>query len=193
VGCLLAVLLHRGYLPRLWQCLCTQWMSMLTLLLLITSVWLSQVFGSVYRNVVGFAIDPLLVAALIAQVIALRESPFWQWLNWRWVRYLGALSYSIYLYQQVVIGPVKEAFASYPLVVQLAAVLAAVVLVASASYHFVERPFLRLKGRIASAPRRRARPPSFGRAAPMRPVMSSLRMRLGFRDAFSAELPNPRR
>jgi len=150
MGCLLAVLLHRGYLRRVWEWLCTVWMSILILALLATSVWLSQVFGIVYRNVVGFAIDPLLAAVLIAQVIALRESPLWRWLNWRWVRYLGTLSYSIYLYQQVVIHPAQQAFASYPLPVQLGAAMAAVILAASASYHLVERPFLRLKNRIAS-------------------------------------------
>jgi peptidoglycan/LPS O-acetylase OafA/YrhL len=159
MGCLLAVLLRSGRLPRLWGWLCISWMSILTLALLVTSMWLAQTFGTVYRNVVGFAIDPVLVALLIAQVIALRESWLWRWLNWRWVRYLGTLSYSIYLYQQVVIHPVQQAFMSYPLPVMLGATLATVILLASASYHFVEQPFLRLKNTIASpsAGRRRRR------------------------------------
>jgi len=147
IGCLLAVALRQGYLQRMWEWLSTPWLSVLALSLLVASVWLSHVFGTVYRNVLGFAVDPVLVAVLIAQVIALRESPLWRWLNWRWVRHLGALSYSLYLYQQVVIGPVMKAFASRPLPVQLAAALAAVILAASASYHLVERPFLRLKAR----------------------------------------------
>ena len=113
-------------------------------------MWLAQVFGTTYRNVVGFAIDPLLVAVLIAQVIALRESWLWRWLNWRWVRYLGTLSYSIYLYQQVVIPPIQKTLASYPLPVRLGVALATVILVAGVSYHLVEQPFLRLKNTVAS-------------------------------------------
>jgi len=150
MGCLLTVLLRSGHLPRLWGWLCTPGASVVALALLVASVGLSQVFGAVYRNVVGFAIDPLLVAILIAQVIALRESWLWRWLNWRWVRYLGTLSYSIYLYQQAVIHPVQQAFMSYPLPVMLGATLASVILIASVSYHLVEQPFLRVKTTIAN-------------------------------------------
>ncbi len=149
-GCLLAVLLRGGHLSRLWEWLSTPAMSILTLAALATSAWTAATIGPVYRNVVGFAIDPLLIAILIVQTIALRKSSLWSWLNWRWVRYLGLTSYSIYLYQQIVIDPVKGAFAAYPLGVKLAAALAAVILVASASYHFIELPALRLKDRIAT-------------------------------------------
>jgi len=93
--------------------------------------------------VVGFAIDPVLMAVLIVQAMALRDSPLWRWLNWRWVAYLGTISYSIYLYQQVVVDPFTRALASAPRTVQLTATVVALVLVASASYYLVERPFLR--------------------------------------------------
>jgi peptidoglycan/LPS O-acetylase OafA/YrhL len=168
MGCLLAVLLRQGRPRRGWAALSTSWSSILTVALFIVSANLSHHLGTGYRNVMGFALDPLLVAILIAQVIALRDSPLWRWLNWRWVAYLGTLSYSIYLYQQVVIGPVRSAFASYPLPVELAAALAAVLLAAGASYHFVERLFVRIKGRTSprSAGRSIAAPV---RAAPLPP------------------------
>jgi len=164
-GCLLAVLLTNGHLPRVWTCLCTRSMSILTLALLIVSVRLSYIFGTTYRDGVGFAVDPLLISVFIAQVIALRESALWRWLNWRWVRYLGALSYSIYLYQQVVIHPIRGIFSSYPLPVQLGATLGAVILAGSASYHLVERPFLRLKEKV-SGPSPISRPTEGVRFAP---------------------------
>jgi len=149
-GCLLAALLHGGRLPWLWERLCTPWMSLVVGALLATSVWMSTVGGFVYRDVVGFAIEPVLVAAVLAQAMALHESAPWRWLNWPWVRYLGVLSYSIYLYQQVVIGPVKRILAPAPPLVQLVVTLGVLLLVAAASYHLVERPFLRLKERIGS-------------------------------------------
>src|SRR5881396_1438100 len=106
IGCLLAVLLRSGRLPWLWGWLCIPWMSILTLSLLVTSMWLAQVFGT--------------------------------------------LSYSIYLYQQVVIPPIQKTLASYPLPVRLGVALTTVILVAGVSYHLVEQPFLRLKNTIAS-------------------------------------------
>jgi len=153
MGCLLALLLRRGHLPRVWQWLCTPSMSVLAVSLLVASGWTSHMLGAPYRNAAGFAVDPLLVAILIVQVIALRKSLLWSWLNWCWVRYLGVTSYSIYLYQQVVIDPVKRTAAPFPVVVQLVATLAAVVLAACVSYHLIERPFLKLKDRIG-LPRR---------------------------------------
>lgn len=149
MGCLLALLLRGGYFPRLWERLCTPAMSLLTIGLLVVSVLLARSLGTGYRNVAGFAVDPILIAALIAQVIALSASPLWRWLNWRWVAYLGALSYSIYLWQQLVVGRVGAVFSAYPLPAQMAATVAAVVAVAAASHHLIERPFLRLKKRAA--------------------------------------------
>jgi len=119
--------------------------SLLLVLLLVTSAACAYFYGSVYRDAVGFIVDPVLVAILIAQVITFRDSFVWGWLNVAWVRYLGRISYSIYLYQQIAIGPTKKAFTAYPVAVQLVATIMVVVLTASASYYIVERPFLRLK------------------------------------------------
>jgi peptidoglycan/LPS O-acetylase OafA/YrhL/glycosyltransferase involved in cell wall biosynthesis len=150
IGCLLAVLLRSDCLPHVWDRLCAQWISIVALALLAISASAASMLGAPYRNVVGFAIDPLLVAIVIVQAIALRNTPLWGWLNWRWVRYLGVISYSIYLYQQIVIDPVKGAFRAYPLAVRMAAAVAAVILIASASYYLIELPLLRLKDRAAT-------------------------------------------
>ncbi len=143
IGSLLAVLLHEGRLPWLWERLGTVRMSIATGAVLVTSIWMAEEWGFTYRDVVGFAIDPVLMAVLIVQTMALRDSALWRWLNWRWVAYLGTISYSIYLYQQVVVDPFTRALASAPRTVQLTATVVALVLVASASYYLVERPFLR--------------------------------------------------
>jgi len=158
VGCLLAMLLHDGHLSGLFRRLRRVWVSVVTVALLAVSVALGEVYGSDYRDVVGFALDPLLIAAIIVQAMALHDSPLWSWLNWRPVRYLGALSYSIYLYQQVMVDPARKLLASQAVAVQLAGALVAVVVAAAASYHLVERPFLALKDKVgrraadASAP-----------------------------------------
>lgn len=145
VGCLLAVLLHNRRLPGLWERLSTISMSLLTLALLSLSVYLNQSFGTLYRDVFGFAVEPVLVAILIVQTMALSDTPLWRWLNWRWVMYLGALSYSIYLYHQVAGDFGRKIFAAYEFRAPIIGSVAAIIVTASCSYHVIERPFLRLK------------------------------------------------
>ena len=62
--------------------------------------------------------------------------------------YLGAISYSIYLYQQIVPGPVMRALDGQPVLLQLAVSCTVILMLASASYWLVERPFLRMKARF---------------------------------------------
>src|SRR6185369_1925243 len=109
------------------------------------SMSLGHIYSAPYRDVIGFALDPVLVAVLIVQVISLRDSPLWNWLNWRWITYLGALSFSIYLYHQVGGGLGEKIFATYHLPLPIVGAITALVAVSACSYHVVERPFLRLK------------------------------------------------
>ncbi len=117
---------------------------------LLSSVVAQVHTGSSYRDTIRFALHPILVAILIPQFIAFRHTCVGWWLNWRWMRYLGLISYSIYLHQQLVIWPVRNRLPGVPLLIQLAVVIAAVVLPASASYYVIERPFLRIKKHFAA-------------------------------------------
>ena len=76
--------------------------------LLSVSVALQIHFGSAYRDSVAFVVDPVLVAVLIVQAIAFRDTLPWRFLQVGWVRYLGRISYSIYIYQQVMLYSVSK-------------------------------------------------------------------------------------
>ncbi len=179
VGCLLAVLLKRGALQSLWSFLCASaWRPALTLLLLAGSVALRYRFGYTYRNLVGFAVEPLLVAFLLVQLIRFSDHPAWRWLNAPVPDYLGKLSYSLYLYQQITLLPVRELLAGTPVVAQLAAGLLVTLAVAMGSFYLIERPFLALKHRLSFRPAGR---PRAARSAPPRPGQ-----------ALAAALPPPR-
>jgi peptidoglycan/LPS O-acetylase OafA/YrhL len=150
IGCLLAVTLRLGKLPGLWKWLCANTgMPALTFALLIGSSVLNNTIAG-YRDTVGFVVEPLLVAALITQLVALSGTALWSWVNVRWVRYLGRISYSVYLYQQIVPGFVDKALPQAPMLIRLLCSVVAVTAAASASYFFVERPFLKLKDRLAT-------------------------------------------
>ena len=148
IGCLLAVVLRNGMLARLWQRVCSgPWLTWVTIGLLVLSATLANIATMRYRDTIGFVIDPVLVAVLIAQSLATGVSGFGAFVNWRWMRYLGTISYSVYLYQQIVVGLAEKLVPPW---LSLPAVVLAVTAAASASYWIVERPFLKLKIRFTA-------------------------------------------
>jgi peptidoglycan/LPS O-acetylase OafA/YrhL len=151
VGCLLAIVLfktrdHPGWarLSRL------PWLPFATTGLLAASAALEFHFGSGYRDSLGFLFNPLLTAILIPQLIVFRGRWFAAWLQFKPVVYLGGISYSLYLYQQLVLYPASKRFHSMGPLFELAATMALLILIASASYRFIEQPFLRFKDRVFS-------------------------------------------
>ena len=148
MGCLLAVVLRAGIFPRFWDWIVRWWAAAVIAALLATLSVLEFVYGPFYRDSVSFIVSPLLVALWIAQLIGLRGAMLWRWTSWGWVRYLGRISYSVYLYQQLLVAAPQKLLAHQHVLVQLAATIALIVVVASMSHFFVERPFLRLKARF---------------------------------------------
>jgi peptidoglycan/LPS O-acetylase OafA/YrhL len=95
-----------------------------------------------YRYTAGFIIDPVLVALLIGQLTQLRGL---KWMDAKPISYLGRISYSTYLYQQIV-HPLIARFVPDPYASFV--ILPAVWIVAAISYEAIEKPFLRLKSRF---------------------------------------------
>lgn len=102
----------------------------------------------------GLTVDSLFVAVLLLQLIHLGDHRYWSWLDSRVMVWLGALSYSGYLYHHwgLAVGH-RLPFASP--VLQAIAGLVATVVLAALSYWAVERPFLRLKARAGHGGRGR--------------------------------------
>jgi len=151
VGCLLAVLLKRGSLASVWRAISSNiLLPVATIAALAISIYAGEAYIDRYRDVFGFAIEPLLFAILIVQMIALSSTRTWGWTEWRAVKFLGRISYSLYLYQQLTLHAVRHALEAYAVVVQLSAAIAVTIVLATISHYLIERPFLRLK---STAPR----------------------------------------
>jgi peptidoglycan/LPS O-acetylase OafA/YrhL len=105
-------------------------------------------FGSLYRDSVSFIIVPVLTAVLMVQGIAHHSGALGSVFNWRPVRYLGVISYSIYLYHQIAVHAAENLTRGWPVLSPLAGILA-VIAVASASYWLVEKPAQSLKTRLS--------------------------------------------
>jgi peptidoglycan/LPS O-acetylase OafA/YrhL len=142
VGCLLALAVHydRAVAVAAW-CGQRSWFPIVTLALLLTS---RLALPDAYHYSIGFTIDALLVAILIVQLLQLSLTAAWRWLEWPVVRYLGAISYPIYLYHQWGASVGRRLSGDSQAGEFVAGVLATIVL-ASASYYVIERPFLKLK------------------------------------------------
>jgi len=152
-GCLLAILLHQGRCVRLFDWICRrQTRAIAVLSAIVISVVIQFRFGPIYGDSLGLAINSVLVAAFIAQMIAWRDAAVGHWLNWRWISYLGVLSYSLYLYQQIAVHPAQRIAAKLPGIVRLPTMVVVILFFALASYYVVERPALHLKARFSDLP-----------------------------------------
>ncbi len=154
LGCLLAVVLWTGQWNKFWVTVCGLPQLASTALALVVSAIVQQQMGAAYRDVFGLSIDAVLVALLIVQLISARRQRSLAWLQSATVKYLGRISYSLYLYQQLVLPRAQKSLSGYASPVRVGGAILALVAVASASYYFIEKPFLALKartpGRVAS-------------------------------------------
>lgn len=152
VGCLTAILIKQGKLPVFWRAVTAHTLlPLVTIALLLASIFIGNAYVYRYRDVFGFAIEPPLFAILIVQLIVLSSTSLWSWTEWRVLKFLGRISYSLYLYQQITLGQAKKLTISYPVVLQLAVAVLITIVVATLSYYVIEQPFLKL-GRTKSAP-----------------------------------------
>jgi peptidoglycan/LPS O-acetylase OafA/YrhL len=138
IGCLLATLLQSGKFPRVASNSSSP-VALLALGLLVISRSFSP---QIYHYTLGFTIDALLISIVIVQAILLRDSIFWRWLEHPVTRYIGTISYPMYLYHIWAIGAALRLH-----VWPIPTAILITVLLASGSYYLIEKPFLRLKSR----------------------------------------------
>jgi peptidoglycan/LPS O-acetylase OafA/YrhL len=148
IGCLLAIAIRTGKAQRFVELVSSSSiLPALTFLLLAVSMSMpAWVHAFLYWDLEGFTIESIVSATLIVQMVVLGSSFPWTWINWRWVRFIGTVSYSWYLYNAI--GPdainhsrIGHTWLRAPLG------LAAGLGLAIASYYVIEMPFLRLKAK----------------------------------------------
>jgi peptidoglycan/LPS O-acetylase OafA/YrhL len=128
-------------------------------LLIFTFIFRDPMFRETFRYTLqGLGLMPLFVVA----IRWCDWGPF-KLLNYRWVKFLGLLSYSMYLMHQVILYGIAERTSFHPFI-QGAIALLASVLLASAIYYAVEQPCARLRKRLAEAGISRA--PRVGQVRP---------------------------
>ncbi|MBS0581174.1 MAG: acyltransferase [Proteobacteria bacterium] len=97
----------------------------------------SFLVGSRLYDSVGQSVANIGLALLVWHCVSARTGPVIKVFNWRPIVFIGVLSYSLYLWQQLFLNPsVRSSYASFPVNIALA------FLAALGSYYLIERPFL---------------------------------------------------
>jgi len=92
-------------------------------------------------------------AVLLLQSVLYPANFFFRPLNWRWVRHLGVLSYSIYIWQMMFCGTDETVFGlKGAWWVTFPAWIAVSILAAHASYYLLEKPLFRLREKFRPRP-----------------------------------------
>jgi peptidoglycan/LPS O-acetylase OafA/YrhL len=107
-----------------------------------TLYWNVEAARSVYLSV-----QTALVCCLVFHVIAFPQSVAGALLRMRWICFMGLISYSLYLWQHPFIA---VRYPSWGFIRDFPVCIFAAMAVATLSYFFVERPFLRLKHRFSN-------------------------------------------
>jgi peptidoglycan/LPS O-acetylase OafA/YrhL len=145
-GCVLA-LVGNPYLDGKWlsdKFWCYVATPLGLLLLLPTFLIRDEVFRQTYRYTIqSVALFPIFIAA-----VRNPGHPMFAWLNWPWVKFLGVLSYSLYLVHLVVVFNVERALPTGPRLVTGSLSVALSLALSLAIYRFIERPLADVRRRI---------------------------------------------
>jgi peptidoglycan/LPS O-acetylase OafA/YrhL len=146
-GCLLALYKDRilAVMRPYWTPIC--WTSLIVLFVLryipplADRIHLGFIFIPLGRTTYG-TIGNCLIAAIIMYSVFGPRGYWFKCLNLKPVNYIGTISYSIYLWQQIFISEANWWVAKFPQNIGF------VFLAALFSYYVIERPFLRLKSKV---------------------------------------------
>jgi peptidoglycan/LPS O-acetylase OafA/YrhL len=147
LGCVLAIAASPVLRDPLHELLVTQmrWLVPVSLaVLLATFLWRGEGFRSTFRYTLqGVALMPLLIAA-----IRFQDSLAVRILNLPWVRFLGVLSYSLYLCHSIILEAIIRTTARGPVFIGAAGVICALIF-ATFVHYVVERPCTRVRKRLS--------------------------------------------
>ena len=110
-----------------------------------------------YRYGWGWTLHGFLIALLIVQLMTLRDSRYWRWLDHRLIRAGGTISYSMYLYHLWGLA-IGAKLTMLPLAGRILVGFVATVFFAIPSYLFIERSGMRLRSRVTSDSRKSSLP-----------------------------------
>lgn len=118
----------------------------------ITLILFSLLFRSPeLENTIRFTVQGIGIHLCFVAAIRFPDWLIFKPLNWKWVRFVGLLSYSLYLVHDTTIKGIHFYFNQMPMVVQGVASLMISLILAYAIYRYIELPCTKLRKRFASS------------------------------------------
>lgn len=146
-GCLIALYFEHDRVARwLAQANAFRATALSAVFLFMLSPLLELRFGGVYIKTVGYTLQGITISCILLYLVAHPRGVCGSLLNSRLAAHIGAISYSLYLWQELFIG-----FRSFTFF-ETALRIGAAFLVAEFSYFFVEMPMLRMKRSLTRSP-----------------------------------------
>ena len=146
-GCAAALLEGTGWFERIYRRMTQVWW--LPVAGLAVGSYLEMRYQNYWNFPVGETYAGVLIAVVLLWTIRNAESLPGRVLNARWVTHIGVLSYSIYLWQTLLLHHSNAGvFAGVPWIGQFPFNWVAVLIAAEISYFVVEQPSLRLRNRL---------------------------------------------
>ncbi len=117
---------------------------------LVLSLPRTGAFWTAWHYAIGFTLEASMMAVIIIQMLMLSRHRLWRWLESPVARYLGRISYPLYLWHGYGLA-IGDHVPAGTLAQRVLGVIAAIGL-ATGSYFIVERPMLRLRSRFIPGP-----------------------------------------
>jgi peptidoglycan/LPS O-acetylase OafA/YrhL len=152
IGCLLAILATSGSIDRFVERITGSAIAPIVVVAGLAG-W-TIIAGPNWRYTLGLTLEPILLALLMLQLIVLSSRAPWSVIEMAPVRYIGRISYGMYLYHVLgfaVAGKLLGWLMYEGRLAKLILGTVVTILGAALSFAIVEQPLMRLKGRIASA------------------------------------------
>jgi peptidoglycan/LPS O-acetylase OafA/YrhL len=147
IGCLLAVILASAQARLTISRVSGYGLSLFGIAAAAMSLGLSWRFESAYTCPFGFGVDGIVAAVLITQAIACTDMLPWRLLETRPMKYLGRISYGVYLYHWIGDKAVITYLTKYGWPLEVVAAFALAIGAATVSYFAIERRVSRYKFR----------------------------------------------
>ena len=150
IGCLLAVIIDYPRVLAVGISLARRvWYPVVTLVVLIA---VRLLMPHQFRYSVGFTVYAALLGVFFVQLLQLYKFRLWSWIEHPAVRYIGSISYPMYLWHSWA-GSVGRHFPGESRHAEFFVEVLATILLGTGSYFVIEKPFLRLKHRFVARQR----------------------------------------
>ncbi len=141
IGCLLGLLVQSSRLEAILRRLSGHVLAPVLTFGILVSV---HTWPETFHYSVGFSVESLLMGLIMIQLVMLSNRSCWKWLDWKPIRFLGVLSYSMYLYHAWGLAAGRM-LGTGSLTLEVFAGVGFTVLLAFGSYSCIELPFQRLR------------------------------------------------